>query len=70
MTYPPIHETVAYRDTNSSLGKSPSASRYSNTGLWLPSYVNLSDAQIRNVCEIVKLFFYGREDTAKPLARL
>jgi perosamine synthetase len=64
--YPQIHQFEFYRD-NKSLAYAPNATRFSRTGLWLPTYIDLSEREIRNICEVILLFFDGRSPPASKL---
>jgi perosamine synthetase len=54
--YPEIHKTEFYSD-NASLEHAPIAAQFTRTGLWLPTYIELSEVQIQSVCNVIKLFF-------------
>ena len=51
--YPCIHDQDCY-------GKqaldAPVSERFAQTGLWLPSYVDITDAQIESICLLIQLF--------------
>lgn len=53
--YPPINQQVAYGE----LGSFPVSEWVGKNGLWLPSYVQLSNHDIDRVCEKIRKF-YGR----------
>jgi len=54
--YPPIHTQGAYYNLNHL--NFPITEKYSSMGLWLPSSVKLSDAEIDYVCETI-INYYG-----------
>ena len=55
IVYPPIHSQKAYN-----LKKNfPVTEKYATSGLWLPSSMKLTDADIREICAAIRKF-YGR----------
>jgi len=54
--YPPINEQRAYRVP----GDFPVSKSIGKIGLWLPSMIQLTDAQIDRVCYAVRSFYQGR----------
>lgn len=53
--YPPIHTQGVYRQQRSY----PNATRFSTTGLWLPSSLSLTDEDIERVVSAVHEFYTG-----------
>ncbi len=51
--YPPINKQLAYNVP----GDHPVSSLVGSKGLWLPSAVQLSDAQIDHICNAVRAFY-------------
>lgn len=53
--YPPIHQQKAYALP----GQHPVAEEIGRSGLWLPSMIQLSDAQIERICQSIRSFYLG-----------
>jgi len=53
--YPPIHRQKAYDLP----GHYPVAEEIGRSGLWLPSMIQLSDAQIERICQAIRAFYQG-----------
>ncbi len=51
--YPPINSQLAY----SFSGSFPVSKEIGNTGIWFPSYIQLTDAEIDYICEQIHNFF-------------
>lgn len=51
--YPPIHQQKAYDRP----GSFPVSEAIGREGLWLPSMIQLSDAQIDRVCTAIRAFY-------------
>lgn len=51
--YPPINKQKAYDEP----GQHPISDRVGESGLWLPSYVQLSDANIEYICGLICEFY-------------
>lgn len=51
--YPPMHSQRAYGFD----GSFPVTERYAARGLWLPSSLNLTDAEIDRICDTVEAYF-------------
>lgn len=51
--YPPINAQEAYKVP----GHFPVSEQIGKSGLWLPSMIQLSDAQIDRICEDIRLFY-------------
>lgn len=54
--YPPIHAQLAYQLE----GSFPVSEEVGRKGLWLPSMVQLSDAQIDEICESIRHYYRER----------
>lgn len=56
--YPPINEQHIYsQDPNTRDRTFPNTRHFSSTGLWLPSFTEITDEQIRYVCLKIKAYF-------------
>lgn len=53
--YPPIHRQKAYDLP----GSFPVSEAIGREGLWLPSMIQLSDAQIDRICAAIRSFYAG-----------
>jgi len=53
--YPPIHQQKAYDLP----GQHPVAEDIGRSGLWLPSMIQLTDAQIERICQSIRSFYLG-----------
>jgi len=53
--YPPIHQQKAYALP----GQHPVAEEIGRSGLWLPSMIQLTDAQIERICQSIRSFYQG-----------
>lgn len=51
--YPPIHSQKAY----DKIGHHPVSEEIGQSGLWLPSMIQLSDAQIDRICDEIRKFY-------------
>lgn len=51
--YPPINKQVAY----SVPGEYPNSNLVGANGLWLPSFIDLSNSEISHVCSVIKKFY-------------